>query len=132
MRVVIFLLTLLSGCVYTIYNDYGGSLSKRIDLIEQYKDRDIPVEIVGKCFSSCTMHLKDGCVYPDAILGFHSAVAEDGEYSVIGTMLMTTYYPPDLQSWFWTTEASSITGKDIIYITGQQAIKLGAKECKKR
>ena len=132
MRVVIFLVTLLSGCVYTIYDDYGGLLSERIDLIEQYKDRDIPVEIAGKCFSSCTMHLKDGCVYPDAVLGFHSAVNKDGEYSVIGTMLMTAYYPPDLEFWFWTTEASSITGKDMIYITGQQAIKLGAKECKKR
>lgn len=132
MRVIVLLLTLLSGCVYTVHEDYGGILGDRIDLIERYEDQNITVEIAGKCFSACTMHLKNGCVYPDAVLGFHSAVAKDGEYSILGTMLMTTYYPLDLQSWFWASDASFITGQDMVYITGQQAIKLGAKECKKR
>ena len=84
--------------------------------------------IKGVCASACTMYLKTGCVYPDATLGFHSSSVTSGkeEDRLKWNNIIASFYPKNLSEWYLAGPANS---KRVVWISGKQAIALGAKQC---
>jgi hypothetical protein len=115
----LFLAWLLAGPrAETIWLDQGGLVRERAVQIATSG----PVEIAGLCASACTMHLRNGCVYPGAVLVFHGprTVARFDEWSAF----MASYYPSAIAAWFMAT------GRWGEYrMTGAQAVQLGARGC---
>ena len=109
---------LLSPRGEVIWSDPGGSIAARVAMVRDGG----PVEIAGRCASSCTMHLANGCVTPGAVLVFH------GPQTVVGFDLwsdvMAWHYPPAIADWFM---AQGRYGQ--WEMTGADAIRLGAQEC---
>lgn len=118
----------LAGCNYTINYDPGGEIGQRIAVIEELEIQEQEVKIRGHCYSACTMHLVNACVYESAKLGFHGASNLDGSRNLYGTMILSTYYPDPLFDWFWEN-AALLYGDEMAYLTGAEVIELGAKKC---
>jgi hypothetical protein len=118
-----------------IRKDLGGSVADRVSILQRLKATGQPVEIRGQCASSCTMYLglPNTCVAPNARLGFHgpqsalygiSLPADEFEY---WSHLMADEYPPRIRSWFLTTARNVTVGA--YFISGREAIRLGARAC---
>lgn len=84
--------------------------------------------IEGQCASACTMYLATGCVTQDALLGFHRASVTGGDTKreEFWSKVMSSYYPAAIQDWY---NNGPINSRDVVWIRGKEAIRLGAKEC---
>lgn len=117
-----------------IRNDGGGVVSEYMHTVRAAIITGQRVEIRGSCDSACTLWLAVACVRPNARLGFHgpsSAVYGIGlppeEHDRIAQE-MAQFYPPQIARWFLSGPANQVLG--MTYISGQEAIKMGAKGCK--
>jgi len=107
---------LVGACV-----DPGGSIRERLDNLN-------PSPIVGTCASSCTMRLKVACITPNARLGFHGASSPSPTAAQWGTQVMANHYPEPLRAWYLSGPAN-LSGSDVVWLTGEEVISLGAKPC---
>jgi hypothetical protein len=132
MRYLLPLLLLLAFPSYakTVYHDNGGSLNERLEEMERLEG----VVIKGNCYSACTLYLglPETCVYKRARLGFHSPSTKIGlpmlyEAWEEATQILAANYPPKIAEWYLRVGRYS---KELIVISGEEAIRLGAKECK--
>ena len=99
--------------------DMGGSIRDRLANLD-------PAPITGTCASACTMRLKVACVSPGARLGFHSAVNGSPSAIAWGTQTMADHYPPALRDWYLAGPAH---GEDVVWLTGADAVAMGARAC---
>lgn len=119
------------GSTIIVQHDLGGRLFDRLIMMDTYVRDGNHIIIRGTCASACTMYLAIGCVEPGATLGFHgpSVVGNDlsskafNEWSTV----MANNYPPKIKDLFM--EKWRYTTKGVYWITGKQAINLGAKAC---
>ena len=92
-----------------------------------------PVRIVGSCGSACTMliGLPAACVARTARLGFHGATGR-GQFAAIAEAAangtLAAHYPPAVARLFWA-RWSRVRGGQIYWITGEQMIGMGVREC---
>lgn len=119
--------------VTVIWRDDGGVVGDYARAVMAAQHSGQRVEIAGECASACTMWLAAACVRPNARLGFHgpsSAVYGIGmppeEHDRIARE-MARFYPPAIALWFLSGPANQALG--MTYISGQEAIKMGAKVC---
>lgn len=63
------------------YGDIGGDTDEYFDKYERWANADEPVEIHGTCMSACALALlwTNGCVAPDARVGYHQGYFIDGQ-----------------------------------------------------
>ncbi|MCR8723857.1 hypothetical protein [Frigidibacter sp. ROC022] len=121
--------------VYRVSGDPGGPVETRVALVEQLRASHARVEIVGGCWSACTMFLSlpNVCVARSARLGFHgpsSGIPGIGlapERFDYYSRLMAAYYPEPLRSWF-LAEGRHIT-VGFTRLRGAQLIRMGIREC---
>ncbi len=124
--------------VVPVWQDNGGEIG---DYLRQLQSGKF-YAIRGECDSACTMRLAHGCVYPGALLGFHSPyvmekdkpeiVARGGDVGQIVAQSrqdMMRNYPPGIQQWVLASGALETTR--LTYLTGAQAIALGARDCRR-
>lgn len=122
--------------VFRVSGDPGGSVETRIALVEQLRASRTRVEIVGGCWSACTMFLSlpDACVSRSAQLGFHGPSSETYGIGLTPerfdyySRLMAAYYPEPLRSWF-LTEGRHIT-VGFTRFRGAELIGMGIRECR--
>jgi len=118
-----------------IRNDPGGSLTTRLQSIQQYTADGTRIEIRGRCDSSCTMllGLPRACVKPSSRLGFHgpqsqyygiSLPPDEFEY---WSRVMADHYPPQIRAWFLREARHDVMG--LATMTGSTAIQMGARGC---
>lgn len=112
------------GCVLTIIAHMGGSIPDHQAVVRWAERSGCEVRIEGDCASACTMLLEVGCVTPAARLGFHRAKADDPEF---WTQRMAAPLPPRLREWFLAGPAHS---RRVVWISGAEAIAMGATACK--
>lgn len=120
----------------TIFNDPGGKVSDYLRTVEQYKQEQKHVEIVGYCGSACTVFLEIACVHPNAKFAFHAAKSPDDMPEPAATLaeqyvtkLMVEKYPPPLQVWFHLNAADKQGEDQYVTLSGKEVIELGAPEC---
>lgn len=117
------ILILCAGCANVIDHDAGGFIGERAASIAT----SAPAEIRGYCASACTMHLSNGCVYPDARLVFHGPQTGDADAFDRWSDVMAGHYPPALAAWFMS-QGRYRTSE----MTGAQAVEMGATPCLSR
>lgn len=123
--------------VVPVWQDNGGEIG---DYLHQLRSNKFWA-IRGACNSACTMRLAKGCVYPGALLGFHSPyvrekdkpeiVARGGDVGQIvarSRQDMLRTYPPGIQQ--WVLQMGALDTTQLTYLTGAQAIALGARDCR--
>ena len=119
----------------TVTDDPGGLVWVHWGLWKDAVAKGRPVEILGRCWSACTMVMtvpQDRiCFGPKAQLGFHAAwVRETGKPSGIATKWMFDQYPKDIQNWI--TKRGGV-GKMSIgefwYLTAPELWEMGYRRC---
>jgi len=120
----------------TIFNDPGGKVNDYIRAVDQYKQEQKRVEIVGYCGSACTVFLEIACVHPEATLAFHAAQSPPEIPEPAATLaeqyttkLMVEKYPPALRVWFHLNAADKQGEDQYVTLSGKEVIELGAPEC---
>ncbi len=85
----------------TIAEGRGGRLVETIDALEWLKENEIPVQVINRCASACTLLLgyEKLCYGQKAEFWFHSARFEDGDPSQLGNAILKARYPDWLQQW---------------------------------
>ena len=119
---------MLASCspVVEIRNNYGGE----IDLFYDWRLRleETPVRIGGHCHSACTMllTLPLACVEPTAILGFHGASPDKGNYeaNLYADMIMGQYYNEELLRRYVEEWRHKRGRGNITVLTAQEVVKL--------
>lgn len=95
--------------------DPGGLISAYAARYAALKASGEHVEVVGDCFSACTMVLSlprsQVCAQPGARLGFHAGMdlRDPGKPSAVANKLMSAYYPPGVRKWFYAKPGRSLT-----------------------
>lgn len=89
--------------------------------------------IDGMCISACTMYLglKNVCVAPRTVLGFHSSYTSNGfmppQPSKYGNAVVMSYYPDRVKK--WVAEKKAFDSLDLTPMTAQEAWDLGIPKC---
>jgi hypothetical protein len=118
-----------------IDNDLGGRLGDYILRYSGISQSGESVVINGRCYSACTTvvgMVPHGriCVTPQAVLGFHAALAPDQAGRLIidsnATRLMYDMYPKPIQNWL---NFNGGLAKRMIYLSGADLKKL-YRECR--
>lgn len=121
-----------------VRNDKGGALSARVDLIREYKQQDLQLEIRGRyCLSACTMFLslQNVCVAPDTMFGFHGPSSHTYGIGLSPvrfehwSRIMATHYPEPLRTWFLETGRNRIVG--FFFYSGRDIINMGIRNCQR-
>jgi hypothetical protein len=86
------------------------------------------VQIMGQCYSSCTIWLRSACVTPSATLGFHHArgIPPGHREWDSTTHWIASYYPPQIAQWFLSQARYSAA---VVPMSGADAIRMGARAC---
>jgi hypothetical protein len=114
----------ITACILAITMHMGGSISDHAAAVRVMERAGCMAVIEGKCASACTMFLKVGCVTPGARLGFHAPTGTSNPARF--ARIMAEYLPPRLARWYLAGPWKS----DIpVWITGTEAIRLGARRC---
>ncbi len=120
-------LTLPASAQWGRPRDTGGEIGERIlEIVAAAGSRH---EIRGDCMSSCTMWLGafGACVYPDAVLWFHSARGPGGDLSQVGNRALLTFYPPRVRR--AVLAGGYLNSPTLRPMTGVQLIRLGVPAC---
>lgn len=116
-----------------IQSDMGGNVDRYAARVAALRASGEPVRIVGSCGSACTMliGLPAACVARTARLGFHGATGR-GQFAAIAEAAangtLAAHYPPAVARLFWA-RWSRVRGGQIYWITGEQMIGMGVREC---
>ncbi len=111
--------------------DRGGAVSDYVLKVFYANVRRQRVEIRGTCISACTLFLgaREVC---DAMLWFHAAYNPDDRRIDAGaTHKMSLYWGPQIAKWASLAgvhESTAFTRRRAL--SGEQAIRLGVRECK--
>lgn len=113
--------------------DMGGSLQARQDRLRKMRRNGQPVEIRGQCYSACTMYLglRNVCVAPDALLGFHGPRGLTGRLATDvfdhWSQVMARDLRPPLHDWFMTRARYVTSG--VVKVSGASLINMGYARC---
>lgn len=116
-----------------VYDDFGGPLPERMQEVEALTQTGRPVEIRGRCYSSCTLYLglDHVCLTPEARLGLHGPSwkgkplgSRDFEH---WSQIMAAAYREPLRSWFLNKGRYELTA--MYQISGEQLIAMGYASC---
>lgn len=120
--------TLGYGPTITILEDNGGNTFAYRRSAQTMKRVGGRIIISGSCLSSCVafIGLPNSCVTREARLMFHQARAPTEALRRAGEEAVLATVPPRLAT-YW--RASIMHGEDC-WITGADAIAMGAKECR--
>ena len=117
-----------------IQNDVGGGLRARIVAVEQLRQTERPVQIVGNiCYSTCTLYigLDDACVAAETEFGFHGPSANGNPLDPAtferASRLIAAYYPEPIRNWYLTTARHEINA--LFKVKGEVLINLGIPAC---
>lgn len=113
--------------------DPGGEVYKYAQEMLNAAETNTIYGIKGKCFSACTLRLSRACVYPSALIGFHSPYIpkeyEPDPASVAEVReLMIKTYPTPIRN--WVLETGAVDTSRHTYLTGTEAIRLGIPDCR--
>lgn len=112
--------------------DPGGSVADRMQQIERIERSGHQFRIDGMCISACTMYLglRNVCVAPRTVLGFHSSYVQQGFTPVpskYGNAVLLSYYPEKIRK--WVVEKKAFDSLDLTPMTAEEAWDLGIKRC---
>ncbi len=116
-----------------ISHDMGGSIGARQRKVRKLRQKGQRVEIHGRCYSACTMYLglRNVCVSPEAILGFHGpkGVAGPLQADVFDhwSRVMAHNLPGPLRQWFMQKARHVKSGT--LKIDGATLIRMGYARC---
>jgi hypothetical protein len=117
-------------CAIIIAAHAGGSITDAAAVVRWAADARCEVRIEGVCASSCAMLLAVGCVTPGARIGFHApnrmGTPLPERERALWAARMAAYMPPAIGQWYVTGPARQA---DPVWITGETAIKAGARAC---
>lgn len=84
-----------------IADGYGGRLAETVEALEWLEQKKIPVQVIDRCASACTLLLgyESLCYSQKAEFWFHSARFEDGSASELGNAILRARYPGWLRNW---------------------------------
>ena len=119
----------------TVTDDPGGLIWLHWELWRDAVAKGRPVEILGRCWSACTMVMtvpQDRiCFGPKAQLGFHAAWEPGtGKPSESATEWMFNRYSKDIQNWL--TKRGGVKAmfvRDLWYLTGPELWEMGYRRC---
>lgn len=129
----IFASTLLSfSAPENVRIDPGGSVADRMQQFERIERSGHLFRIDGMCISACTMYLglKNVCVAPRTVLGFHSSYTSNGlsaSPSKYGNAVVMSYYPEKVKKWVETKKA--FDSLELTPMTAEEAWDLGLPKC---
>jgi hypothetical protein len=111
-----------------ITDDHGGCPTAYHQRVVALKRSNMSVVISGTCASSCIAYLglPKACVMPDAKLMAHHAKNEDPAVRRSAENLVFSTVPARLAA-YWR---ACINQQDECWLTGAQAIAMGAKACR--
>jgi hypothetical protein len=114
--------------VMYISNDYGGYPSAYHRQAMELKRAHMDVVISGVCASACIAYLglPNACVVPDAQLMAHHAQSDDAAIRANSETVVFSTVPARLAA-YWR---ACINRQEECWITGAQAIAMGARRCK--
>jgi hypothetical protein len=120
----------------TVTDDPGGLIWLHRGLWQEAAEKSRPVEILGRCWSACTMVMtvipQDRiCFGPEAQLGFHAAwEAGTGKPSEFATKWMFDRYPKDIQNWITKRGGvKAMSVRDFWYLTAPELWEMGYRRC---
>ncbi|WP_417263391.1 hypothetical protein [Celeribacter sp.] len=123
------------GATIVVSNDYGGSVRKRTEEIQQINRLGQSVEIRGSvCMSSCTMFLgaKSVCVMPETSFAFHGPYRFFSKLTSLEfdqwSRVIANHYPSFLRSWYMQT--GRYRGRSPARVKGSELIRHGVAECR--
>jgi hypothetical protein len=116
------------GFKLIVEDDNGGNTFGYERQGRQLRHFQATIIISGRCLSSCVAYigLPRACVMPGAQLMFHHARAATEALRVAGENAVLSTVPPRLAG-YWR---ACINEQDECWITGEQAIAMGAKPCR--
>jgi hypothetical protein len=88
----------------TLYHEQGGLIGQHWERFKLYADRNDEVELLGECYSACTLVMsllprERICIGAKASLHFHQARYGDGQPADATTHMMYQSYPEDIRAW---------------------------------
>ncbi len=112
--------------------DEGGSVADRMQHFELIEKAGHQFKIDGMCISACTMFLglKNVCVAPRTVFGFHSSYTSNGFISTpskYGNAILTSYYPPAIRK--WVTDNKALDSLELTPMLAEEAWALGMTRC---
>jgi len=113
--------------------DGGGRIGDYLDMVSAVNASNASIEIEGVCASACTMKLgiKRVCIYPDALLWFHSARSPlTGNADPLANRIMLQEYPLGIRS--WVERSGALRSSTLTPMNGAEAIALGVQDCTKK
>jgi hypothetical protein len=107
----------------------GGYFVRFDPVVAEYNQTGEPFRIVGLCQSACTLFLsiRNVCVEPNAVFGFHAGNDGKGNISPSATRHMQNAYNPKLRrfvienGYMETFDFHNISGRDMIEKFGYPA-----------
>jgi|GEM_PF-1274644 len=107
----------------------GGKFVRFDPVVAEYNQTGAPFRIVGPCNSACTLFLsiKNVCIEPNAVFGFHAGNDGKGNISLGATRHMQNAYNPKLRrfvienGYMETFAFHTISGRDMIEKFGYPA-----------
>lgn len=113
--------------------DMGGSLRSRQKEVRALRRTGQKIEIVGRCFSSCTMYLglPGTCITPTAIFGFHGPRGLFAPLPIDAfdhwSRVMARSIGEPLDAWFMQRARHIRSG--VIKVKGAALIDMGYQRC---
>ncbi len=119
--------------ILVVSNDRGGLVRQRATEIMALQKSGQPVELRGRCLSTCTMYLSltNVCVATQATFGFHGpswyGVALSPAAFEHWSQVMARHYREPLRSWYLSTARHRIN--DYYRLSGADLIGMGYAAC---
>jgi len=113
--------------------DMGGSIQSRQTEVRKLRRTGQRVEIIGRCYSACTMYLglSNVCVAPNAVLGFHGPKGVAGSLASDvfdhWSQVMARNMRKPLQVWFMKHARYVRSG--VLKVSGSTLINIGYSRC---
>ncbi|MEB8389326.1 hypothetical protein OO012_19085 [Rhodobacteraceae bacterium KMM 6894] len=113
--------------------DMGGSIQSRQTEVRKLRRTGQRVEIIGRCYSACTMYLglSNVCVAPNAVLGFHGPKGVAGSLASDvfdhWSQVMARNMRKPLQVWFMQHARHVRSG--VLKVSGSTLINMGYARC---
>lgn len=119
---------------FVVQDDWGGSVVQRLQILNQLRQEGRVVEIMGRCYSACTMYLglPTTCVHQQAEFGFHAPQRKGVPLpDSPAAKLLAAHYPGSLRAWY-QAEGQYLEASELAIISGSDLIAIGLPECQPR
>ena len=126
----LFVILLVAPSKVYAYCDPGGNIHRYLDIIQREAIKPVS-PLPSCCLSACTMRLAlpRACVYPDKIVGFHSAHNGNGNLSPLwNNVLMASYQRyPKLQ--VYIKRNGYLNSFELKHLSGVDLNRMGVPYC---